>query len=152
MASEDVKPLVEVRKKGEQSVQGDILGQGETPVAVNESRFDLDEVILDPNSPLAVQIPEGSDADRSRIQLPFADALREGHVEAKFGTEAAPEVRYTDKGEVREQSGGKHTPVPTSERVETPEVHNEPELARTLDPKVDVEKESPASSKSGKKS
>ncbi len=147
--------LVNVRKKGQDSVQGDIIGQGGTVVPVNESRFDLDEPILDPNSPLAVQIPEGVGADHSRIGLGLADALREGHVEAKFEQGVAPlptsSTSGTDQDEhvraVGTEPEGDFEPKPVSEYVVTPDVHNKPEVERTADVKQDVEKDSPASSK-----
>lgn len=123
--------------KGVNVVSEDIEGQGGTPVAVREISVATDEVILDPESPLAVQIPEGSGADHSRHTNPLADALGEGHVEAKFGTAAAPLPVSSDAGGVKDNenvrsvgddSGKKH--VADHDRVESPEVHNEPVLKR----------------------
>lgn len=143
---------VEIRKKGVESRVEDIRGQGGTIVPVNETRFSPDEVILDPNSPLAVQIPEDSDADRSRIGLPLADALFSGHVEAKFGTVEAPLPAASDASNesehvraIGDDSGDEHTP--DHERVDSPAVHNEPEVVRSAKVVQDVEKDSPASSK-----
>src|SRR4051794_29086405 len=76
--------------RGAEVVREDIVGQGGTVVPVNEARFTPDQAILDPNSPLAVQIPEGVGADGSRTDLWLSNVLAEGHVEAKFGTTAAP--------------------------------------------------------------
>lgn len=145
----------EIRTKTAEVVREDIRGQGGTIVPVHETVFAGDEAILDPNSPLAVQIPEGSDADRSRIAVPLGETLAEGHVEAKFGTAAAPLPVSSTAGSdqpseyvraVGDESGDEHTP--DLERIETPEVHNEPEVARTADVTRDIEAESPASSKS----
>jgi hypothetical protein len=145
----------EVRTKTAEIVREDISGQGGTIVPVHETVFAGDEAILDPNSPLAVQIPEDSGADRSRIAVPLGETLASGHVEAKFGTAAAPLPVSSEAGDdqpseyvraVGDDSGAEHTP--DLERVETPEVHNETEVVRTAEVTRDVEAESPASSKS----
>lgn len=145
----------EIRTKTAEVVREDIRGQGGMIVPVHETVFAGDEAILDPNSPLAVQIPEGSDADRSRIAVPLGEILAQGHVEAKFGTAAAPVPVSSTAGDeqnsehvraVGDDSGEEFTP--DMERVETPEVHNEPEVARSENVTRDIEAESPASSKS----
>jgi len=130
--------LLSIRKKGEEFVE-------EQGYGLKESAFTPDEQILDPNSPLAVQIPEGSGADASEAGLRLAETLAEGHVEAKFGTAAAPlpvtsSADPKDNEHVRavgDDSGAEHKPVPVSERVETPEVHSEPAQTRRRKSKSD---------------
>ena len=138
--------------------QEDIEGQGGTVVPVNETYFVPDEVILDPNSELAVQIPEGVGADHSRIGLELADALNSGHVEAKFGTAAAPAPTSSEAGDeqpegyraVGDDSGEEHTP--DHERVETPPVHSKPEVQRDAEAKAaDSKSEEKADKKADKK-
>lgn len=153
--------LEEVRTKGVKVVSEDIRGQDGSVVPVREIAVATDEVILDPESPLAVQIPEGSGADHSRHTNPLADSLGEGHVEAKFGTAAAPLPSGSDSGEsenehirsVGDTSGDEH--VADHDRVDTPEVHNKPETQRVEKVARDIRDESPAPSekrKSSKKS
>lgn len=94
-----------------------VQGQGEE-VSVREIHYASDAVVLDPNSDLAVQTPEGVGADNSGHTNPFADALDSGHVEAKFGTEAAPVPSGSEAGDVKDEAtrsvgqvkGKKHTP------------------------------------------
>lgn len=138
----------EVRKRGADQVKEVIRGQGGTPVAINESRFQADEAILDPNSPLAVQIPEGVGADTTLDGLALADTLAEGHVEAKFGTSAAPLATTDNVENDPEQSQEEHTP--DWDRIESPPVHNTSALQRLAEEgevAQDVEAESPASSR-----
>lgn len=140
-----------IRKRGYDKVQEIVSGQGGTIVPINESSFTTDEAILDPNSPLAVQIPEGVGADHSLVGLEYADSLAEGHVEAKFGTVAAPSATLSDRTE-EDQPDAEFKP--DWDRVESPDVHNTPELQRVAEEKgvdQDVEAESPASSKTGDK-
>ena len=131
-------PINEARRKGVNQVGEDITGQDGSVVPVREIEVNLDEPILDPNSPLAVQIPEGSGADHSRHTNPLADSLGEGHVEAKFGTDAAPLPLGSDAGEVESQ--GEHKA--DHDRIETPKVHNKPKVAREGKPKRDIREES----------
>lgn len=84
----------EARKKGESVVRETVRGQDGSDVQVNESRFVLDEQILDPKSPLAVQVPE----DAGVASIALADALSEGTVEEKFGTAAAPLPASSEAG------------------------------------------------------
>jgi hypothetical protein len=93
--------------------------QGGGDLHVHETVFRADEVILDPNSSLAVQIPEDADAKRDRITVPLGEALATGVVEAKFGTTAAPLPVSSEAGEgsdsehvraVGSDSGEEHVP------------------------------------------
>ena len=140
----------DIRVRGLDSRVEDIVGQGGSVVPVRETRYTPDQPILDPNSPLAVQIPEGSDADRSRINSPLHDALASGHVESVFDAGAAPLPAQSDAGEAGENTRtvGDATPETPGDmdRVETPEVHNESEVRRTADPVADVADSSPAAS------
>lgn len=120
--------------RGVEAVKEDIVGQGGTIVPVNEVRYTPDQAILDPNSPLAVQIPEGVGADGSRVDLQLGNVLAEGHVEAKFGTAAAPTPASSDAGDVAQAP--EHTPDTTL--IVTPNVSNVPEVVRTADPVRDV--------------
>lgn len=124
--------MPDVRTKGIRQNQEDVVGQGGTPVAVNESSFTPDEVILDPNGPLAVQIPEGVGADTSRNSLGLADTLAAGTPEAQF---AAAE---NDDEEVD---------TDFSAGIVGPPMHSVPELARTHDATVDVADLSPGARK-----
>lgn len=138
----------EVRKRGPEQVKEVIRGQGGAPVAVNESRFVTDQVILDPNSPLAVQIPEGVGADTTMSRPALADTLAEGHVEAKFGTVAAGLATTDDVSNDPDQPTAEHEP--DHERIDSPPVYNKSALQRALDDGEavqDVEAESPASSR-----
>lgn len=112
--------------KGVNQRNEDIDGQGGVKVPVREIDYATDEFVLDPNSDLAVQIPEGSGADMSRHTNPYADALGSGHVEAKFGTEAAPGPTGSEAVEV--DHGGEHKA--DHERVESAKVHNKPASQR----------------------
>lgn len=87
-----------------ESRKEDTVGQGGTTVVVNETRFTPDEVILDPDGPLAVQIPEGVGADTSRHTIPLADALAEGAVEVvTYPVHAVPAAqRSADSDKVDE--------------------------------------------------
>lgn len=144
----------DVRYKGAEVVREDIRGQGGTVVPVHETYFAGDEAILDPNSPLAVQIPVDSDADRSRIESPLGAVLGEGHVEAKFDQGAAALPVSSEAGDDQDEHV-QAVGAPAAEydadleRVESPEVHNEPAVARDNNVTRDIEAESPASSKSG---
>lgn len=140
----------EVRKRGADQVKEVIRGQGGAAVAVNESRFVADQQILDPNSPLAVQIPEGVGADTTMSRPALADTLAEGHVEAKFGTSAAPLATGSDVNDDPEQPTAEHEP--DWDRVDSPPIHNKPALQRALEDGEavqDVEAQSPASSHTG---
>lgn len=118
---------VDVRRKGFTVVSEDIVGQAGTIVPVNESRFTVDEHILDPNSPLAVQIPEGGGADTSRHTLGMVDTLLAGTAEAQFAAAEAGEEVDTD----------------FNAGINTPDVYRESELVRTANPVVDVADLSP---------
>lgn len=138
----------EVRTRGADQIKEVIRGQGGTPVAVNESRFVADQAILDPNSDLAVQIPEGVGADTTMNRPALADTLAEGHVEAKFGTAAAGLATGPDVSEDPEQPTAEHEP--DWDRIDSPPIHNKPALQRALDngeAVQDVEADSPASSR-----
>lgn len=147
----------DVRTRGASQVKEVIRGQGGTPVAINESRFVTDEHILDPNSPLAVQIPEGVGADTSLDGLALADTLAEGHVEAKFdqGVADLPTVddadAHADNDNVRAVGETNDKDFePDLERVESPAVYNKSALQRLAEEgevSQDVEAESPASSR-----
>lgn len=133
----------DIRTRGLDQRVEDIIGQGGTVVPVNETRYTPDQVILDPNSPLAVQIPENSDADRSRVTVPLHDALQSGHVEAIFDAGAAPLPARSDVGEddghTRDVASGEYGDYDADmTRVETPPVHSLPEIVRTADPVFDV--------------
>ncbi len=150
----------EVRKRGVGQVKEIIRGQGGTPVAINESHFNTDEQILDPNSPLAVQIPEGVGADTSMDGIALADTLLEGHVEAKFDQGVADLPTLSDSGESADNEHARAVGetndkdfTPDLERVETPPVHNQSALQRAAEEgevAQDVEAESPASSRPAK--
>lgn len=99
-----------------------------------EGRVVTDEVIRDPNSPLATQIPEGVGADGPVDDGPGARfaALREGHVEAKFGTTAAPLPSRANSAEgdehtraVGAESGDDFEPALEAEPV-GPAIYSEP--------------------------
>lgn len=139
----------DARRKGINVVSEDITGQDGSVVPVREITIATDEVILDPNSDLAVQIPEGSGADHSRHTNPLADSLGEGHVEAKFGTAAAPLPSGSDAGKVENEhvravgddSGAEHKA--DHDRIDSPETHNKPKTARVKNTKRDIRDESP---------
>lgn len=118
---------VDVRRKGYTVVSEDIVGQAGTIVPVNEARFVADEHILDPNSPLAVQIPEGGGADTTRNTLGMVDRLTAGTPMAQF---AAAE---NDEEVDNDFNAG----------LLTHDVYSETEVVRTANPVVDVADLSP---------
>jgi hypothetical protein len=118
---------VDVRRKGLSVVSEDIVGQAGTIVPINEARFTPDEHILDPESPLAVQIPEGGGADTSRHTLGMVDTMMAGTAEEQFA--AAAEDRDVDS----DFNAG----------VVTPDVYRVSELVRTADPVADIADLSP---------
>lgn len=118
---------VDVRRKGLTVVSEDIIGQAGTIVPVNEARFAVDEHILDPNNPLAVQIPEGVGADTSRHTLAMVDRLTAGTAESQFAAADNDEEVDSD----------------LNAGVVTPDVYRESELVRTANPVADVADLSP---------
>ena len=117
---------VDVRRKGFTVTSEDIVGQAGTIVPVNEARFVADEHILDPNSPLAVQIPEGG-ADTTRNTLGMVDRLTAGTPMAQFAAAENDEEVDTD----------------FNAGLLTPDVYSETEVVRTANPVVDVADLSP---------
>lgn len=119
--------MPDVRTKGMRHNKEDIVGQGGTPVAVNESSFAADEVILDPNGPLAVQIPEGVGADTTRNTLGLADAL-ENDVDEVVGPDmhSVPELVRTHDAtvDVADLSPGARKSEPAEDEP-NPEDHDE---------------------------
>lgn len=69
--------MADIRRKGVNVTKENVIGQDGSVVPINEVEFAGDEVILDPNSPLAVQIPEDSGADTSGHVNPLAESLSE---------------------------------------------------------------------------
>lgn len=119
--------LVDVRRKGFTTVNEDIVGQAGTIVPVNEARFVADEHILDPNSPLAVQIPEGGGADTTRNTLGMVDRLTAGTPMSQFAAAESGEEVDSD----------------FNAGLLTPPVYRETEAVRTANPTVDVADLSP---------
>lgn len=72
--------------------QGEVDGQPQPKVSephdgrhwVDETAVVTDRHVLDPNSDLAVQIPEGSGASVSGHASPLAEALKRGTIEDQF--------------------------------------------------------------------
>lgn len=118
---------VDVRRKGYSVVNEDIVGQDGTIVPVNEARFTADEHILDPNSPLAVQIPEGVGADTTRGGLGMVDRLTAGTPMAQFAAAENDEEVDPD----------------FNAALLTPDVYRTTELERTADPVADIADLSP---------
>lgn len=127
------------RQRGAQE-QREVRGNASLATAINESSFVLDEQILDPESPLAVQIPEGVGADGSSVTLALAETYAEGHVEAKFEDGRAPLPSVSDinaldddqKKHVRSvgEAGESDDAQPDFDRVETYPVHPVPAVRR----------------------
>jgi len=76
----------------EETVQGQPQSSQRDPhdgqVTVRETHVTTDRVILDPNSPEAVQVPEGSGASSVDRQNPLAEALQAGTPEEQFSSQS----------------------------------------------------------------
>lgn len=84
-------------EKNTESVTAQVMGKPQEPqteVPVRETSVTVDEVILDPNSDLAVQIPEEAKVDDS---LPI-----EGLVEGK-----TPEQQFSESGRSERSSSAR---------------------------------------------
>lgn len=127
------------RQRGAQSDR-EVRGNASLATAINESSFVLDEQILDPESPLAVQIPEGVGADGSSITLALAETYAEGHVEAKFEDGRAQLPSVSDINALDDEqrkharavgdNGDSENAQPDFNRIETYPVHPVPAVRR----------------------
>ena len=114
----------------------EVRGNKDLATAINESAFIMDEQILDPDSPLAVQIPEGVGADGSSITLALAETYAEGNVEDRFENGSAPLPIHSDpessdnKDGVRSVADEPEKKPGSFDRVDTYPVHNVPAVRR----------------------
>jgi hypothetical protein len=127
------------RQRGFQADRA-IRGNKDLATVINESAAVLDEQILDPEGPLAVQIPEGVGADGSENVAALRSVYEVGTVEQQFERGSANMPVHSDPdsldeedrkhvraaGEAQEDEG---TDDPFALAVETP-VHSIPAVRR----------------------
>ena len=90
------KVVVDETVQGQPQAKPRDLDDGK--VTVRETAIKLDTVILDPNHPLAVQVPEGIGADTTGDPNPLADAFAAGTAEDQFaaGSKSTPAPAKAD--------------------------------------------------------
>lgn len=105
------------RARGFQA-EREVRGNADRATSINESFAVLDEQVLDPEGPLAVQIPAGVGADGTEAMAALRSVYETGTVESQFAAGTANKVTVDDPDSVEDNRDAVRSVGESQDRAE----------------------------------